>query len=58
MSVVILFAGLCCTAWLAISVVDTSAAILRGERRFSLRTLMLAMTLIAAVLGAVVYVVK
>ena len=58
MSVVILFAGLCCTAWLAISVVDTSAAIFRGEWRFSLRSLMFAMTLIAIVLGVVVYVVR
>ena len=54
----ILFAGLCCTAWLAISVVDTSAAIVRGEWRFSLRSLMIAMTLVAVVLGVVVYVVR
>ena len=44
--------------WLLILVLSTVAAALWMRSRFSLRTLLIAMTVVAVVLGAVVYAVK
>jgi len=57
----ILFGGLCVAMWSAISLVDTVVAIARNESRyslrwqFSLRTLLVAITLAAVGLGLIVW---
>jgi hypothetical protein len=52
LNAIVMFAGLCCAMWLAISVVDTIVAIVRREWRFSLKGALILTAVISAALGA------